>query len=178
MNNTGFSLRRSIKARFLVVSFFYWWTRNLGHLLPRALKKAFSGNDEKCFIFLPETERQPWVYSDKQSNKFPMFDSDGNVYTECRNYLNSAKHIDLIVSSMLVFRRSIDLPSAARHQLGDAVSFLIDKISPLPGNDVYFSARPLAGNASKTTVRAEVALIPKADIDRCIEFLLHHKIWG
>src|SRR5262249_37943844 len=72
--------------------------------------------------------------------------------------------------------RTVDLPLAAASSLHETTSFQIGRITPFKADEVFHVARLFQRNRAKKNIRAELAIVPRAVLERTLAKLEAHDI--
>ena len=74
----------------------------------------------------------------------------------------------LLLPPAVVLRRPMELPIAVAPELHSAASFLVEKLTPFPLEQACHAARLLSRDRARKTLRAEVAVTPRATLERLL----------
>jgi general secretion pathway protein L len=151
------------------LSFWYWWTHQLGAMVPKRVAMAFAGDASLTDIAIEDTalvrvkvgtgdnvpaqelKRLPFVPRDIAGMRAAL---DEVMRGEGRD-------VRVLVSPQHVLRKRVVLPMATEENLRDVVGFDMDRQTPFTAEQVYFGAAVVARDVARDRIEAEVVVVPK-----------------
>jgi general secretion pathway protein L len=164
----------------LPMSFLHWWLDELRGLLPSTLSAAPQRSKTSLLLHLSgdETtliERTPRLGereldragSDELATSGLALSSFGD-----RRYRQWPVIVRL--GGDLGLRKVVDLPLAARDDLGQLLHFELDRLTPFKADDVCFAWRILDTDAAKGRMQVELEMAQKAVVERALALVTRH----
>jgi general secretion pathway protein L len=158
-NNIDFDLK----------GFFLWWGRELSFWIPERLKQALS--DKTGHVFLHISAEKMKFSSLKEGQRKTIvelaFNEQGLAQAqkllEENEYVKKA-HLILRLSSKQAIKKILYLPTAAKENIRQVVSFELDKYTPFNSEQVYFALKPL-GKEENGQIKVLLVLTPREILD-------------
>ncbi|WP_157606856.1 PilN domain-containing protein [Sedimenticola selenatireducens] len=151
---------------------FGWWLEGLLRCLPGKLKPARAGDnallldiEDQRAVFLRRTAGEA-----QRLGALPL-DGDASLLREQAR----GQSINLRLPPEAVFTRTVRLPLAVEGNLGQALKFEMDRLTPFAADQVYYDYRVLSRDPQRQTIAAELAVIRQDQVEPWLEFLkLNH----
>jgi len=163
-------------ARTLPSSFMRWWLGELGSFLPGWLTSDSRQTGPALILDIDERGAELSARRSRGMKLLAQTDGDGEVSRLAALHQRRYRRWPLIVrlAADLGMRKVIDLPTAARGDLGNLLHFELDRLTPFSPDEVCFAWRVLeTGNSSdRMTVALEMA--PKALVARATAMAANH----
>lgn len=155
-------------------SFWRWWTRELGFLLPEPLKRLI--NDKQGFLVIcPEQGGLALSYHCQgQTEALALIGRDG-MGIEAFKALQEAdprlakSHTVLRLSRHEAIHTELSLPAAVKENLLQVVGYELDKYSPFKIGQVYYAIQPLPKANEPGHLAVRLIMAPKAHLDALYE---------
>ena len=150
--------------------FFAWWGGELRALLPARWRALFSGG---AVWYLLEREGVTWsVRRAGQDTALAHWDDDIDARLQqvaLQGALNGTDREDVRLALCLpaaeALRRTVQLPLAARDNLRQVASYEMDRQTPFRAAQVHYAVRELAQPAPTGRFWAELAVVPRTQLD-------------
>jgi general secretion pathway protein L len=163
MKKTLEAIRLYLGIYFLnpAAAFLRWWGNELLLPLPAFARNWLTGTNQKLLLRVHDETIQI-RRADAPTNAWSSFD-----VREHEPHIGSRAHV-LLLPAAAVLRRTVELPFAAISSLHEAASFQIGRITPYEAEQTYHATRQIDRNRANKTIRAEVAVIYRATLDRML----------
>jgi general secretion pathway protein L len=148
--------------------FSQWWLSELALSIPPSIRRRLFRQRERF-----------WVRIQGDEATVEGKDRDGSWSSlDLRKPDTDLKStaVALQLPQAMVLRRAVDLPYAAAATLQETTSFQIARVTPFKLDDTYHVARILERDRQKKTIRAEIAVVPRAVLDRVLAQLENYNI--
>jgi general secretion pathway protein L len=163
------------------MSFLHWWLDELRGLLPRSLSTTAQGAKSSLILHLSgdqtvliertprhgERELQRASSDELKTSGLALSSFDDRRYRKWP--------VAVRLGGDLGLRKVVDLPLAARDDLGQLLHFELDRLTPFKADDVCFAWRVLDTDAAKGRMQVELEMAPKAVVDRALALAQQHR---
>jgi general secretion pathway protein L len=146
------------RACKLIGEFAIWWTTELFLSVPFAIRRRLVRQHERFLLR---------VQGDTvQTRRLDRSDDNWNALSgpEVAPHLKPGS-IAVLLPAGMVLRRVIELPFAAAASLHETASFQVGRITPFKLDEVRHVTRVLSRDQAKKTIRAEIAVVPRAALE-------------
>lgn len=149
----------------VVNKYFTQWLSDLISLLPESWSIGISGNDEKIVICIQDKQTAD-VYLCRHNDH----DLVGNFviqdYLQNEAFENISKSmVSVLLPESMFLRQQVALPRKADKNLREVLSYEISRQTPFNENDVYFDFVIDRKSTVGSTLKAELIVTPREDID-------------
>ncbi len=154
---------------FNIGRFFLWWGRELAYFLPEKAKKFFSDKLGIIIIRALENSYELSRLDDNQTFVIAEFERNEKGKAEFKKLIENdpgIKNADFIIrlTSRYALKKEIYLPEVAADNLYQVVLFELDRYTPFTADQVYFSVKPIAKEASGL-IKTVLILTPRDEMD-------------
>jgi general secretion pathway protein L len=154
--------------------FFRWWKRELSFLVPEKIKRLV--NDKQGFVIVaPEGNQLVLSYwCNGQSEPLATLDRNESGLTHYKilqekdERLTKANVI-LRLTSQYAIQKELGLPSAAKENLYQVITYELDRYTPFKAEQVYFAAKLLDGVNEPGQIRVMLILTTREILDGLFE---------
>jgi general secretion pathway protein L len=156
--------------------FIAWWLGELRMFLPSGMRAFFSRG--ACWYLI---ERQPQGWSLRRAGEsVVLVDIDdalpdamqAKALRDATASIDPADfHLALCLPVSMVLRRRLALPMAARDKLRQVAGYEMDRQTPFRIEQVHYGVREIAGPAPTGQFAAELAVLPRAELDPLLQRL-------
>ena len=151
-----------------VAKFMRWWLSELTISVPTPLRRYFSPASEKKIIRL---------HGDTLQVRTAILPIENWATFDPRENGSDLKTAAvLLLPAATVLRRFVELPSAAISSIHETVSFQISRITPFVPEQAFHVTRIVDRDRARKTIRTEVAVVPKAVLERMLTAISAHHI--
>lgn len=172
----GVSLRQHVQG------FIVWWTGELFALLPQQLTEIMQRRARRLIVDV-DGKRATFTLCGLQGvRKVGDLDFGPNVVVQPRAVDAIKKacvgYVDEVAVRLPVeqgLRRTLTLPLAAAENLREVLAFEMDRHTPFKAEQVYYDFRIVTRDAVKRSLRVELTLVPRSEVDPLAEMLVG---WG
>ncbi|MGI9436171.1 MAG: PilN domain-containing protein, partial [Geminicoccaceae bacterium] len=161
-------------------NFFSWWLGELAGLLPRWMRGTPTVAKNGLIlslghgpaVLLERTARRGEKEIDRLNDQGSAELSGSLAALTARRYRKWPVIIRL--SDELGLRKIVELPAAARSDLGQLLHFELDRLTPFNADDVCFAWRMLDTDASKGRMQVELEIAPKEVVENGLRLIGDH----
>ncbi len=166
---TSFNKKNNMLIEKLKV-FFNWWGSGLYRGLPGPLRRLFRSEQPRLSLQVTEDDRVSvsWRADGKQKDggeyrlNRDQFDYQ-RIVAKCAH---RKKHLlELVLDPTQTLHLQHAFPDAARDNIGQVVSYQLDRLTPFTADNAYFNARVARYDKVKKEVAADIYVTPKAVVD-------------
>jgi general secretion pathway protein L len=151
------------------LSFWNWWTHELGAMVPKRVAMAFVGDASLTDIAIEDTAlvRVKVGTGDsvpaQELKRVPFVPRDAAGMRAALDEVmrGEARDVRVLVSPQHVLRKRVVLPMATEENLRDVVGFDMDRQTPFTAEQVYFGAAVVSRDVARDRIEAEVVVVPK-----------------
>lgn len=153
-----------------IKQFWDWWTGELLSMVPENIRKLLGAGTEYLILTLDDHGIALAHYKDGVENPLVHFlphetgDEAKSKFLKDHPQLQDLK-IVLRLTPTQGLRKQIKLPMAAVENLGQVVSFEMDRLTPFKSDQVYFSTFILNRFKATRQILVELVLTPRAKLD-------------
>lgn len=157
-------------AQTPIPAWFAWWVQALASWLPPHWRRLLSRRRAPLWLILDsdgltlrlgdDSTAPVQIGHDLIEGLEPRLDPDA---------AQRPRRLALPLSRAL--RCQLDLPAAAAERLRDVAGFEIDRQTPFTADQVVYDARVVAHSPDRGTLRAELVVLPKAQLDAALAAL-------
>lgn len=152
--------------------FFAWWRRQLAELAPSAFRSWWQGFDRAVFLSFDgdrpvfqrheagKTRRLPI-----EPNNDPRSGRRSSMTQRLSQEAGSSYRLFLIVPQSQVLRKTVTLPLAVEENLGQTLSFELDRLTPFNSAQAYFTYRILERQPEQQRISVELTATPRSSVD-------------
>jgi len=160
-----------------VQTFFSWWGGELLSLMPTKCQQFFSVAKNQLFFRLsPEGLSVTWL-NDKQIAElgvFPLNQQGRAAYQQVLTNKGSIEQAErvFVLSPGQFISRQVTLPTQAKSNLSQVLSFEMDRFTPFSSDQIFYDAvcENMTNQAGSMTV--ELAVVPKQNLQDMLDELL------
>jgi general secretion pathway protein L len=160
-----------------VQTFFSWWGGELVSLMPSTCQQFFSVAKNQLFFRLsPEGLSVTWL-NDKQTTELGVFPLDQQGCAAFQEALTNKGSIEqaeriFVLSPCQFISRQVTLPTQAKSNLPQVLSFEMDRFTPFSSDQVFYDA--VCGNTTNQadSMMVELAVVPKRNLKDMLDELL------
>ncbi len=150
-------------------AFFAWWFEQLSSCLPQRWRAALETKDAELWLGIEDSRLK--IRPGLQAGAEPVADIDLGATDTLAGALDAALPEDLrnrrrilLLPESQVLRRRLQLPAAARENLGTVLGFELDRQTPFRADQVYFDSRVLPHPPGAKTLPVELGLVPREPV--------------
>jgi general secretion pathway protein L len=152
-------------------AFARWWINELLSSTPTSIRRRLGPQRDEFLVRIQDNAIEAGRRTGPSTLDWRALDG-----TEAPDVKLAAGAAALLLPAQIVLRRSLDLPLAAASSLHETTSFQIGRITPFKANEVCHVARLLRQDRAKKSIRAEIAVVPRAVLERLLAKLEAHEI--
>jgi len=152
--------------------FFAWWGGELLACLPAKWRARLSERSEALLVDLQPEEIHVWREKGDAVSAYATIRRDlaaeeqAAEFRRLRGALEDpAANTVFVMPSAHVLSRQLTLPAAAEENLQQVLGFEMDRQTPFKADQVYFDSRVLHHDTNGRTLRAELVLMPRSQLD-------------
>ncbi len=167
-------------GRQVPAAFMRWWLDELRGLLPRSLGAKSPSSKPSLILSLSSDDvlvlERTARHGEKELNRVTRetLDMPGTTLSSlgARQYRKWPVMVRL--GGDLGLRKVIDLPLAARDDLGQLLNFELDRLTPFKADDVCFAWRILETDTENKRMQVELEMAPKTVVDQVMALVERH----
>ncbi len=166
----------------MFVRFFHWWGTELAGLLPMRLRTWCSSSgpwvlmqlDEQRIIFERATAgKRERLFATELDREAP--DMQGvAVMRQLSQHVGTHFRLLLSLPPSLSMRRTVSLPLATEENLGQTLSFELDRYTPFKPDQSYFDFRISNRDESRRLIEVELATAKRTVVDDLLRIAAAH----
>lgn len=152
--------------------FFAWWGRELLACLPARWRALLAGHAQTLLLESRGRELVVWRERSGECVEFGRIDLDLPADAQAAEFERlrvrteePAVRVLYCIAADRVLRRLLTLPAAAEDNLRQVLGFEMDRQTPFKADQVYFDSRIVARDAAARTLRVELVVLPRAQLD-------------
>lgn len=152
--------------------FFAWWGRELLACLPARWRALLAGHAQTLLLESRGHELVVWRERSGERVEFGRIDLDLPAEAQAAEFERlrvrteePAVRVLYCIAADRVLRRLLTLPAAAEDNLRQVLGFEMDRQTPFKADQVYFDSRIVARDAAARTLRVELVVLPRAQLD-------------
>lgn len=152
--------------------FFAWWARELKALLPQRWSELFAEGAQELLVDAGHGEIGVWRRSGERCAEYGRIARDQAVEDQRNEFSRLRDRIDdpglrvfYCVAPRRALRRELNLPAAAEDKLRQVLAFEMDRQTPFKADQVYFDYRIAQRDAAAKTLKVDLHVLPRAQID-------------
>ncbi len=160
-----------------------WWLGELRAMVPAPLLRLFRARADLVLFDVSEGSvllRRVRANNEDEIGRIVL---DGNDAATRREQFNAfadrlggaKKQVVVRLPPDRVLRKVLDLPAAARENLGEILTFEMDRTTPFAPDEVYFTYRILDLARQSKRLSVELLILPRSSADPAIELV---RSWG
>ena len=172
-------------GRRVPAAFLQWWFDELRGLLPRSLGAKSASSKSSLVLNLSGDEiallERTARHGEKELERAgrdlldaPEFRAGGPTWASFSARRYRKWPVIIRLGGDLGLRKVIDLPLAARDDLGQLLNFELDRLTPFKADDVCFAWRVLATDNDNKRMQVELEMAPKAVVDQAMALVGRH----
>jgi len=158
--------------------FFQWWGRELSQCLPEKIRQKLTEQSGYLFLSVNNAEVQFEQMLEGQLQKltaFPLNEASYHRFTAENTAFEKVDYV-LRLSADQAIKKILSLPSAAKENLWQVVSFELDRLTPFNAEQVYYSVKILDKEV-QGKIKVLLILTPKAILDDIVLQLNNAQIY-
>jgi general secretion pathway protein L len=164
---------RTRLAKTPLPGFFAWWGSNLLACLPPRLRAIVGARSDNLLVQVEGEELLVWrEHGDGTANEYGRIslslaaDAQAAAFQRLRAAVEDpAARTVYCMPSDRVLQRTLNLPAAAEDNLRQVLAFEMDRQTPFKADQVYFDSRVLGRDATGRSLRVDLVVIPRAQLD-------------
>ncbi|MFT3790124.1 MAG: PilN domain-containing protein [Rudaea sp.] len=152
--------------------FFAWWMRELTGMLPQRWRALFAEGAQELLVDAKPGQLDVWRQSGGRCSEYGRIARDAAVEDQRNEFLRLRDRIDdpglrvfYCIAPQRALRRELTLPVAAEDKLRQVLAFEMDRQTPFKADQVFFDYRIVQRDATAKTLRVELHVVPRAQID-------------
>lgn len=167
-------------GRRLPTAFLQWWFDELRGLLPRSLSTTSPSSKSGLILNLRGEDtvliERTACHGERELDRAggDELKKSGLALASFGNRRYRKWPIIVRLGGDLGLRKVVDLPLAARENLGQLLHFELDRLTPFKADDVCFAWRVLETDAENSRMQVELEMAPKAVVDRAMILVDKH----
>lgn len=157
-----------------VAAFFRWWFGELAFLVPKPIRKLLGGASD--FLVLDKIEGVLVVShltpeGEVELGRYAAEELEPGLHD--RLLAQDPKLADakaaLRMASGQALRKTIKLPFAVEENLGQVLTFEMDRLTPLKSDQVYFDYRVRSRLSATRQILVDLVVVPRSRLDALLE---------
>jgi general secretion pathway protein L len=157
------------RACEFAAAFARWWINELWLSTPSSIRSKFGRQREEFLVRIQDNAVEARSRAGPNAVAWIALDEAKAPHLKPQTAV-------LLLPAQAVLRRQLDLPLAAASSLHETTSFQIGRLTPFRADEVCHVARLLRRDRAKKTIRAEIAVVPRAVLERALEKMEAHGI--
>jgi general secretion pathway protein L len=152
--------------------FFAWWGRELNGLLPRRWRELFAEGAQYLLVDSAPGEFGVWRQSGERCTEYGHIprdqtaDDQRDEFSRLRDRIEDPNlRVFYCIPAQRALRRELSLPAAAEDKLRQVLAFEMDRQTPFKADQVYFDYRIVQRDVAAKTLKVELHVVPRAQLD-------------
>jgi len=161
-------------------AFMRWWFDELRGFLPRSMSAKSPSSKSSLILSLSGDEmvllERTARYGERELDRAgrETLDAPETILTSFGARRYRKWPIAIRLGGDLGLRKVIDLPLAARDNLGQLLNFELDRLTPFKADDVCFAWRILETDTENKRMQVELEMAPKTVVDQVMALVERH----
>jgi general secretion pathway protein L len=152
--------------------FFAWWARELKSFLPARWRSLFADGAQELLVGIDASRFDIWRQSGERCAEYGRIARDQTAEEQRNEYRRLHDQIDdpglrvfHCIAPQRALRRELTMPAAAEDRLRQVLAFEMDRQTPFKADQVYFDYRIAQRDAVAKTLKIDLSVVPRAQID-------------
>lgn len=153
--------------------FFAWWGRELKGLLPQRWREMFADGAQELLVDATAAEIGVWRQSGERCAEYGRIGREQAIEDQRNEYSRLHDRIDdpglrvfYCIPLQRALRRELSLPAATEDKLRQVLAFEMDRQTPFKADQVYFDYRIAHRDAASKTLKVDLHVVPRAQLDQ------------
>lgn len=153
-----------------ILAFWRWWSKELVALLPDSMRQAIAASNERLFVQVSGTNLIVFQGSIDRMQEVAQFafDASDSALPDIQAH---TRQVVLLLPPTQILDTVVTLPAATEENLGEVLSFEMDRLTPFTAGQVYFGFDIVARSNAKGTIDLQLLVAPRATIDELLSVL-------
>jgi general secretion pathway protein L len=163
--------RRPLDALALAGSFWRWWLTELRGLLPRRLLDLVAARQSRLIVEVAASEvavTRRRAGNDTVLARLSTAAAVADGPPALRAAVAAGDAVTLRLSQAEVLRKTVELPLGAQRNLGQILTFELERQSPIERERVYFDHQLLRRDAAARRLVVELRIVKRDVVDRAV----------
>jgi general secretion pathway protein L len=172
---TALISRPAIAATQLIRRGVAWWLSELAQMLPRPLLRLIGQSGNPATILELGASHTTLILPDRSRPSPVMVPltgyADDEMHSRVRLAMRGRRTDDAVTLRLdrdLVYETAIELPASAEPTLRPILQYQIERLVPLPANEVFFDHRITARGPASNTLKIRLVIAKRTTIDRAL----------
>jgi general secretion pathway protein L len=156
-------------------TFLRWWRRELSFLVPEKIKRLI--NDKQGFIIVrakSNNKLELSYYLNQHTELLATLERNAAGIAQYKTLQENDERLEkatviLRLTGKEAVQKELVLPTAAKENLDQVVSYELDRYTPFKAEQVYFCVQPLTGSNEPGQIRVLLIVTPKEFLDGLYE---------
>ncbi len=156
-----------------------WWRGELAESVPVGLRPAARLLATATFLRICDGRARAWRYVAGQARilgeldigEMPGSEQPAALKAWLAGLAPRAEETVLVLCPGQALLKTVELPAAAAENLGQVLSYELDRYTPFKADEVYFDYRQLRGGLGREELKVQFAIVPVALADPLLDLL-------
>jgi general secretion pathway protein L len=160
-----------------LLSFWRWWSKELGALLPASMQRAIAASNEQLFAQVSGTNLVVFQGSIERMQELAQFPLDARD-SALPDIHAGTRQVVLLLPPERLLDTTVTLPAATEENLREVLAFEMDQLTPFTVDQVYYGFERSTNCCphSNVSVCGQVLCLPKQAAHNCTTLTCYRKL--
>lgn len=153
-----------------LLSFWRWWSKELGALLPASMQRAIAASNEQLFAQVSGTNLVVFQGSIERMQELAQFPLDAGD-SALPDIHAGTRQVVLLLPPERLLDTTVTLPAATEENLREVLAFEMDQLTPFTADQVYYGFEIVDRSSASGTIDLRLLVSPRPAVDELLTAL-------